>query len=121
MNRILGIVVCLLAVIALSGCSGAKFNVFEEAEPVKPFYPPLPGPIVPVNPDPVIATPDLTRIWNAEVEEGTRPPYVVYGFDAQTWLSLKQYEDRKDYYIRSLLEILKWMGHPSLQDEVKEK
>lgn len=118
MNRILGVVVCLLM---LTGCAGASFNVFEEKEAVKPFYPPLPPPIVPVNPDPIIATPDLTEIWNAEVEEGTRPPYVVYGFDANTWLSMKQYEDRKDYYIRNLLEILKWMGHPALQDEEKKE
>lgn len=123
MNGVRKLAYCVVLILAfgvMTGCSGAKFNVFEEAEAVKPFYPPLPGPIVPVNPDPIIATPDLTKEWNTEVDAGERRAYVIYGFDANTWLSLKQYEDRKDYYIRNLLEILKYLGHPSLQDKEDE-
>jgi hypothetical protein len=110
---------CAVLFLALSGCAGANFNVFEESEALPQFHPPLPAPLVPVNPDPVIATPDLTEIWNREIDAGEREPYVVYGFHVQDWISLGQYDDRKDYYIRTLLEIIKWYGHPSLNKEEK--
>jgi hypothetical protein len=121
MNGVAKLAFCVVLFLALSACGGARLNVFEEKEAVKPFYPPLPGPIVPVNPDPIIATPDLTKEWNAEVDAGERRAYVIYGFDGNTWLSMKQYEDRKDYYILQLREILKYLGHPALQDAIPEE
>lgn len=113
-------VVLILAFGVMTGCGGVGLNVFEEKEAVKPFYPPLPSPIVPVNPDPVIVTPELARTWLAEMEAGERPAFVVYGFHVQDWISLGQYDDRKDYHINVLRRIIQYLGHPDLQEKKDE-
>ncbi len=111
----------LIVVFLLSGCGGAKFLTFEPTEEAKQFHPPLPAPVTPIMQEPVIVTPDIARKWNKEIDDGERTEYVVYGWALQDWITMGQYDMRKDYYIRMLLEILKWYGHPDLQPAPKEE
>lgn len=117
-GRLLCIIPLLLA---LGGCGGAKFLTFEPGEEAKQFHPPLPAPVIPVIQEPVIVTPDLAKKWNLEIEAGERQEYVVYGWALQDWLTMGQYDERKDYYIRQLLNILKWYGHPDLIEPEPEE
>ena len=105
----------LIVVFLLSGCGGAKFLTFESQEEVKQFHPPLPAPVMPIMQEPVIVTPDIARRWNQEIDDGERTEYVVYGWALQDWITMGQYDMRKDYYIRMLLRILEWYGHPDLK------
>lgn len=109
----------LLALLFLSAtaCSGVKIIDFNVEEPAPIFHPPLPAPIQPVHQEPIVVTPRVAEAWNKEIEAGERDDFVVYGYNAQDWLTMGQYSDRKDYYIRQLLEMLKWYGHPALVDK----
>ncbi|MEE8113981.1 MAG: hypothetical protein V3T23_06465, partial [Nitrososphaerales archaeon] len=53
--------------------------------------------------------------------DGERLDYVIYGWEVQDWLTMGQYDIRKDYYIKTLLEIIKWYGHPDLQDKSEKE
>ena len=50
------------------------------------------------------------------LDDGELDYFVIYGFHAQDWLSMAVYDEKKDWYIDQLLNLLKWYGHPSLQD-----
>ena len=102
----------------LAGCGGSLPTIQFESNKVavKPFHPPLPPPVSPVYPKPKVMTPGVTREMNAEVDEGLRPPYVYIGFDDQTWLTLGQYNAEMRAYIKHLRAVIKWYGHPELQD-----
>lgn len=52
-------------------------------------------------------TPALTRLWNRQIDDGDRIPYVILGFEEQVWLTMGQYDRRKDAYIEQLLEIIR--------------
>ena len=109
--------VVLLAALFLVGCSGIKVLDFTPAEEIKPFHPPLPAAVTPHVPQPIVVTPERATDWLQMMEDGTLDYFVIYGFHAQDWLSMAVYDKQKDRYIDQLLNILKWYGHPSLQDE----
>ena len=116
--------IALIAVlfVLLTGCAGApKFFTFEPGETEKVFHPPMPSPLVPISQEPVVMTPKISAKWNKEIEDGERLDYVIYGWEVQDWLTMGQYDIRKDYYIKTLLEIIKWYGHPDLQDKSEKE
>lgn len=103
--------------LGLTACNGVKVIDFNVEEPPPVFHPPLPPPVQPVAQQPIVVTPRVAEAWNKEIRAGERDDFVVYGYNAQDWLTMGQYSDRKDYYILQLLEIIKWYGHPTLQDK----
>jgi hypothetical protein len=110
-----------LLFLGLTACNGVRVIDFNVEEPAKVFHPPLPPPVQPVHQEPIVVTPRRAETWNKEIEAGERDDYVVYGYNAQDWLTMGQYSDRKDYYILRLLNIIKWYGHPDLQEKPPEK
>lgn len=116
--KYLRVLAILTFVVSISACGGmANIIDFQPAEVEKVFHPSLPPPIHPQIPDPIVATPGVTAEWNEEIEAGEREPYVVYGFEKDDWLSMGQYDERKDTYIQKLLNMIKYYGHPDLQDK----
>ncbi len=108
-----------LVLVLLTACGTTLQSPFvvETVAVEKPiFHPPLPPPVYPYYPDPIVVTPELARQWDEEIKAGEREPYVVIGFDPQTWLSLGIYWGSVDAYLRHLREVVKYYGHPKLQD-----
>jgi len=100
----------LLGVLLIAGCSGLAplLEVKREiAPPPKRQFLPLPPPVLPVPQNPVVVTPELTRLWNQEIEQGKRQNYVILGYEPQGWLTMGQYEERLISYIERLLQIIK--------------
>ena len=63
--------------------------------------------MIPVPQETVVVTPELSRQWNEEIEEGLREPYVVIGWDHQTWLTMGIYMERLTAQIQILREIIR--------------
>ena len=119
MSRIkyLSVLAILIVTVTISGCGGIKIIDFQPAEEIKPFHPPLPPSVTPVTVQPIVVTPERAEDWLQMMEDGELDYFVIYGFHAQDWLTMATYDQRKDYYILQLLELLKWYGNPALQDE----
>lgn len=116
MSKIVVVILCTL----IAGCDGASLlNVKTSAEVEPIFHPPLPAPVYPVYPAPEVLTPEITKAMNEKIARGEAAPYVFFGFDSQTWLSYGQYNTEVQAYLRYIMEIVKFYGHPDLQPKEK--
>ena len=124
--KIITLLGVLSTVMSITGCSSTKpLEVTTTVEEIEPFYPPLPPAISPISVSTKVLTPKVTEELNNKVlgectgrnvETISGNPYVYIGFNSQDWISLGQYNESLIYYIRHLREILKFLGHPSLED-----
>ena len=49
----------------------------------------------------VVVTPKRTAIWNKEVKEGKRRPYVYFGYDDNNYLTFEQWLQNLLNYVKS--------------------
>lgn len=102
-----------LPLLLLAACSTSSIvppvQIEARTEAVKRFHPPLPPAVHPPGRiEIVVVTPDVSRQWNAEIEDGERLPYTIFGATEQDWLTLGRWQQDVLRYVEQLRAVVEF-------------
>lgn len=93
--------------VASCGTQSEPLRVETTQTRILPQIVPRPTPLyAPATPQPRVATPETTLLWNDEVAEGERIPYAYVCFDTQDRLTLQGWMEDAVRHIRQLHSII---------------
>lgn len=98
--------VLLLPLCASCGKSSEPLVVERRTKPIERLHPPLPQPVVPIEVEVHVLTPEVMAELHRQAAEGRRGPVVFFGFDEQDYLSMGRWMQDVLRYIEQMRAVV---------------